>query len=909
MSQYPRTLFHAKTIAIILALLIGLFSFLDWLVDYLWFDSIQYTEVFWRLRLLRIGIFAVVFLAVYLVLWLNLKILSARLDLNAVANALLVRIATPSGMTSPVAASPSTGRARTGRHSGIPSALLWLAAVIAFGFGMVLASQWDTMLRFLWCQTYGELDPIYGKDIGFYLFELPALELLQNTLAALAFIGAALLLATYGASGVLRISWHHGVAAPPTVFWHLAVHVALFFAAGAWGYYLDRYALLQSPDGIVYGAGYTEVNVLRPALAVAVASTLCLAIGVWFAPLWRRGKAAVIVLSAYLIILVLALLLIPWSIQRFQVEPNELQREQPFLRHNIAFTRKAYQLHQIEERAYSANHAVSLSDLADDESTVDNIRLWDWDPLSETFRQLQRIRTYYQFHGVDIDRYRVNNRVRQVMLSARELTDDLPTKAETWLNQHLQYTHGFGLAMSLAAEKTVEGTPVMIIKDLPPRTRGGLSITQPAIYYGEHTSGYRIVTTAIKEFDYPKGDENAYTHYDGHGGVLLDTVLKKLLFAWHQGDLNILLSSYTLPGSRIQLWRQVRERVQRIAPFLSIDEDPYLVLSGGRLYWIVDAYTVSSSFPYSEPYQNRFNYIRNSVKIVVDAYHGSVNLFVIEPDDPVLDVYQAALPGVFQPLEALEPDLRRHLRYPQDLFAVQLALYSTYHMQVPQVFYNTEDLWARPWEKYGGEEIRMKPYYVLMKLPGEKQLQFLLMSPLTPSERDNMIAWVAARCDYPNYGELVAYKLPKERLILGPSQIEAMIDQDTLISQQLSLWDQRGSRVLRGNLLVIPIDNSFIYVEPVYLIAEGTEIPQLKRVIISDGRTLAMELTLEDALKAVFGMRNPQRAPSRPGKKTEAFYAAQTTFKQAEQAFRTGDWEAFGRAMQSLKELLLSKER
>jgi hypothetical protein len=567
-------------------------------------------------------------------------------------------------------------------------------------------------------------------------------------------------------------------------------------------------------------------------------------------------------------------------------------------------TRKAYQLDRVDERSYDALRDLTPEALERNRPTVDNIRLWDWRPLSQTFRQLQQIRAYYEFGDVDVDRYRVGDEYRQVMVAAREMTETLPGKADTWLNRHLQYTHGYGLAMSLTATKSEEGSPILVVKDLPPRTAAGLSISQPAIYYGEITSGYRIVNTSVPEFDYPKGDENVYAKYDGSGGVLLNSLWKRLLFAWHQLDVNILITSYVTPESRIQLWREIQDRVERLAPFLLLDADPYPVVSEGRLYWIQDAYAVSSFFPYSEPHAGRFNYIRNSIKVVVDAYNGEVTFYVIDPDDPVLRVFREAMPSLFTAFEEMPDDLRRHLRYPQDLFEAQMLKFNTYHMTLPQVFYNREDLWAVPREKYGGEVIPMKPYYVLMSLPEEARLQFLLMTPLTPANRTNMIAWMGARCDFPSYGQLIVYKFSKERLIFGPIQIEAMIDQDTLISQQLSLWDQRGSRVVRGNLLVIPIEESFIYVEPVYLIAEDSEIPQLKRIIVSDGERLAMEPTLEEALQDVFGADTQLTTEASRIEHIDILSKAKEALTAAEEALRDGDWDRFGRVMQELKSLL-----
>jgi uncharacterized membrane protein (UPF0182 family) len=467
--------------------------------------------------------------------------------------------------------------------------------------------------------------------------------------------------------------------------------------------------------------------------------------------------------------------------------------------------------------------------------------------------------------------------------------------------------------MAFASRKNPEGEPVLVVKDLPPTSSVGLEIERPEIYYGEGMADYRVVNTTISEFDYPQGDENVYTSYRGSGGVLLDAAWKVWLFALHQGSTSLLLTDYLTPESRIQFWRTLQERIHRLAPFLKLDRDPYLIVAEGRVFWIQDAYTTSGNYPYSEAYSSDINYIKNSVKVVVDAYNGDVHLYAFEPEDPVLNAYRAAFPNLFRPLREMPESQLRHVRYPQDLFEAQIAIYGTYHMTIPQVFYNREDVWQVPREKYGGEAIDMEPYYILMRLPGEEHLQFLLMQPLTPSNRDNMIAWAAARSDPPNYGELLVYKLPKERLIFGPIQIEAKIDQDTAISRQLSLWDQRGSRVTRGNLLVIPINNSFLYVEPVYLLAEGTDLPQLKRIIVSDGDKLAMEPTLEAAIDAVFrGLRPPREEDGEmplPAGPAPGLSKARNALERAQKALEQGDWAGFGAAMQDLQTALDAAEK
>ena len=922
--------FQAKAIIVVtaaLALLVGASMLADWGAEYLWLEALGYASVFWSIRFMKVGLFLFAFVPVFFYVWFNLRLVSRRLDFRPLLGAILSlfsRRAAPGGpfVTSRDAQAPPPAGAFAGDPRYVLAAL---SAVVAFVFGAVLYNHWERLLLYRFSRQFGTVDPIFGHDIGFYVFVVPFLELVQNAVLAATLMGTAVVVAAYMNARVIRFHWRDGIEAPADALRHAGANVALFLVALAWGFHLDRFGLLLSERGAVFGAGFTDVVVMRPALWVMVGATLALAVAVLVPPVLRKLGMSLVTLGGYVVILIVAMVATPWLVQVFDVEPNELEREEPYLRHNLEFTRRAFGLDRVEERTYDVTERLPRAALARNHETIDNIRLWDWRPLSQTFRQLQQIRTYYEFYDVDADRYRIGDDYRQVMVSARELSGQLPAKAETWVNRHLQYTHGYGLAMSLAAKKTPEGAPVLVIRDVPPTSDDGIVVDQPAIYYGENMYGYRIVNTAVKEFNHPRGDENVYAHYDGSGGVLIDSFLRRALFAFHQFDIRIALTSYITADSRIQFWRDVQERVQRIAPFLTLDRDPYLVLSDGRLFWVQDAYTVSETFPYSEPYRDRVNYIRNSVKVIVDAYLGRVAFYVMDPEDPVLGAYRAALPALFRPLEEMPEGLKRHLRYPQDLFEAQVNKYSTFHMTVPQVFYNGEDVWEVPRQLQGfkpmslrpihalGEEYgvqqHMAPYFVLMKLLGEDRVQFLLMTPMTPANRDNMIAWIAARSDFPGYGELVAYKLPKERLILGPIQVQAMIDQDTQISQQISLWDQRGSRVIRGHLLVIPIEESFLYVKPVYLIAEGTDIPQLKRVIVSDGDRIAMAPTLEEAVAAVFGPASPRPGPAAaPGPGAPDSFdprpAAREALQAAEEALRDGNWDAFGRAMQALKGLL-----
>ena len=881
---------------------IVLFRLLDWTAEYLWFEALGYESIFWTIRALKILCFLAAFASALVYFGINCWIFAANADLRAVTEALGIRW--PGGSPGALRSVGSYSDLGNSVRTRAPDLLMLSVVVFAFIFGLVFYSQWDTLLRFWWAQPFGESDPVFGYDLSFYLFELPFLNLLQDSLLIASLLAVLLLFLGYFYAGKLPADWKGIIGASAQVLRHLAVNLTVFFFALAWGFYLDRYELMLSQGRVVFGIGYTEFYVLLPVIWIIIVATICLLPILLIARYKKQATLLVVAIGGYATLLLLGLAVTPAVIQSLVVEPNELELETPFLKHNIALTRRAFQLDQVAERSYEALGGVGPGSLSRNQQTIENIRLWDWRPLSETFRQIQLIRTYYEFSDVDVDRYRFGDNTRQVMLAARELSNTLPNKANTWVNRRLQYTHGYGLVMSLTAEKNDEGSPVLVIKDLPPRGERGISVQEPAIYYGEKMRGYCIVNTAVREFDYPKGDRNIYTNYRGHGGVKLNGFWTKLLYSWHQFDVNIAITSYATQQSRIQFWRNVKDRVERIAPFLRLDKDPYPVLSEGRIYWIQDAYTVSSYFPYSEPHRDGYNYIRNSVKVVVDAYEGDVEFFVVDRRDPILTVYRQALPMLFTNLEEMPHDLRGHLRYPQDLFEAQVAKYSTYHMTVPQVFYNGEDLWAVPREKYGGEILNMKPYYILVRLPKEEELQFLLMLPLTPANRANMIAWMAARSDFPGYGQLLVYKLPKERLIFGPIQVEAKIDQDTLISQQLSLWDQRGSRVIRGNLLVIPIDQSFIYVEPVYLIAEDSAIPQLKRVIVSDGQKLAMKPTLSAALNVVLGLDKTKPTQSSDEAKSAEVSEAREALTEAEEALRNGNWDLFGRSMLKLQRLL-----
>ena len=878
-------------LAAVILVLIFLSLITGKLVEWLWMGQLGYETIFWRLLFIKLGWFGVAFILVFLYFWVNLR-LAMRTGLRDLGGRDVLVIQNAVEMES-----------RGGKF--IAFILSCLPALI---FGLIYYSEWDTYLRFRWGGSLGFSDPIFGADVGFYLFKLPFYEIIQNGLTGLTFVTFLLITIVYLFLGVLPFEAN----APRGTYWRAVRHVAvlflLFVGNWIWGYYLDRFELLYSTLGVVYGVGYTAYHVTRISLWIMMLASLALIFLILFSLSKRQFKTILLGAASYFILYFLIITLLPGLVQKFEVQPSELELEKPYLKHNIEFTRKAFRLDPIEVKMYPGLSDLTLGQISDHQETIENIRLWDWRPLLQTYRQTQEIRLYYQFYDVGVDRYHMKDGYHQVEISARELAPGLPEQASTWVNERLQFTHGYGLVMNFVSKIAEGGFPEYIMENIPPVSRYGLNVEQPAIYFGEKTPGYRIVATKMKEFDYPKGSENVYTRYQGRGGIPLDSFWKRVLFSWNFSDANILLTSYLDPESRIQIWRRVQERVGRIVPFLRLDNDPYLVLSEGKLYWIQDAYTTSDHFPYAMPYSGSLgtglNYIRNSVKAVVDAYEGTVRFYVMDLGDPVLGVYRKAFPGVFRELSELSEDLKRHLRYPEDLFTIQADMYRTYHMTDPQVFYNREDLWSFSQEKYAGNIIRMIPYYILMRLPGQKELMYLLMTPFTPQNKDNMIAWMAAGCDFPDYGKILLYQLPKERLILGPMQIEAMIDQNTLISEQLSLWDQKGSRVIRGDLIIIPIDNSFLYVEPMYLTAEGTNIPQLKRVIIVSGSKVVMEPTLDQAMQAVFGAAPAVVQKVSAPEQAQELIGARRDLERAEKAIQQGNWEDFGKAMEDLKRLL-----
>lgn len=779
-------------------------------------------------------------------------------------------------------------------------------AVLAFLAGQWGAMQWEQLLLFTHRATVGTVDPVIGKDLGFYFFSLPFLEVLKG-FATFAFFAAALVtVGVYYLRGGIVLN-EQGVFFATKVRKHLAVLIGLCACVFAAGYYLDSFRLLNADNGTFYGAGYVDVH--SRLLTYRVLTFLTpLAGGLLAFGLWRGTKRLVLLPVAIIVATsVIGLKLYPGLVQKFKVAPNELALEQPYIENNLKFTRFGYDLDKIETIPFDVDTKLTAADIANNDATIKNIRLWDHAPLLKTYSQLQQIRTYYKFFDVDNDRYLVNGQYTQVMLSPRELSyADLPSK--NWINERLIFTHGNGITLGPVSQISKEGLPEFFVKDIPAVSLADIKVTRPEIYFGELSNDYVVVKTKVPEFSYPTATGNINTSYAGKGGVPLDSTLKKALFAARFRTEKILLSTDITAESRIIYNRNINERVKALAPFLRFDGDPYMVVDDtGALKWIIDAYTFSDRLPYSQPLKGGINYLRNSVKTVIDAYEGSVSFYVSEPDDVLIKVYSQIFPGLFQPMSAMPEDLRRHVRYPHQFLQVQASMYSAYHMTDPKVFYNKENLWEIP--TLGDKP--MEPYYTIMKLPGEAVEEYILLLPFTPSKRDNLAAWLTARCDGENYGKIRAYTFPRDRLIYGPKQIDARINQDSFISQQLSLWSQRGSEVIRGSLLVIPIEKSLLYVQPLFLAADKAGLPELKRVIVSFDDQVVMEENLELALQRLFG---GQKTPVATSKETSSVGKTATPaslakdamdiYQRAIQLQRQGDWAGYGEQVQRLGDVL-----
>jgi uncharacterized membrane protein (UPF0182 family) len=928
----PGLLFVAAILLFIVPTAVGFYT------DWLWFQELGYEGLFLRSLNAQGLVFALTFGVVFLFLYANLRFARRRtserrrvvLGTGANGQEISLEGAQVAGLATPV------------------------SLIVALLSGIAGASSWLMWLSYFHAAPFGEADPLLGRDIAFYVFRLPVYQAIRQQALLVSIIALFGCLLYYVLSGSFVVETRPGLSSWPRIRLvtaarrHLSLLAALVLGLMAWGAWLQIPTTLLTPasSSVGFGASYSDVHATIPFLWVSVGTLVLAAILAIWQGFSMRSWPLPLGVALYVAVSMVAGVY-AGLIQRFLVIPNEQNMEQPFIEHNIAATRRAYGLNHVQEREISGDAELTAKDVIRNAGTIENVRLWDHEQLLQTFAQIQSIRTYYDFKNIDNDRYVIDGKPRQVMLSVRELnTESMPNRS--WVNERLTFTHGYGLTLGPVNQVTTEGLPVLFVRDLPPVSTVDLRVDLPSIYYGEISSDYALVKTLQPEFHYPRGEaatgaasDVGYerTTYDGTGGVPVGSLLRRLMFAIRFRSTDILVSNQITGDSRIMFHRRIDERLRRLAPFLTYDADPYPVLSGGRLYWMQDAYTTTARYPYSTPRQQpapEINYIRNSVKIVTDAYNGSVSFYLADPRDPLAQTLSNVFPGLFHAMDDMPADLRRHVRYPEDLFRTQAQMYATYHMTNPVVFYNKEDQWQWPVLETGPNMQPMQPYYTMMTLPGETETEFIQMLPFTPRAKDNLAAWMAARSDPEHYGQLVVFQFPKQKIVYGPRQIQGRINQDQVISPQITLWNQQGSQVIWGTLLVIPVGESLIYVRPLYLRSPQSSIPELKRVIVAYQNQIVMAETLTRCLAQIFGREvatalapdqlastatsviptagipiDPEEVvPAGTSGDLGALAAeAQVHFDNAEKAQRAGDWALYGEEMRKVRDVLERMQR
>jgi uncharacterized membrane protein (UPF0182 family) len=874
------------TLGAVVLTLFALFRSLSIYLSALWFDSLGYASVYWYMFRLKLVLFVGFALLTFLILrgafWL--------LERALASYALERRVVTFNNQQFNI--SPAR----------ILRPLSWVVSgLLALLFGLGMTESWRRFALYLHQTQTVDQDPIFNKPVGFYLFTLPVHQLLSWWLTVLAFIilAGAVLYVLGTLSPATKKAAFTDAAQSKTRYAVISCALAGYLLMLAWRVYLSRFPYLWEDHQTFTGVNYTEANYILPGLnfvsiALIIAAVICLI----NAFTQRRLRMLLVAVGIPILVYVVAAVLIPGYVTSFIVKPNELGRETPYIEHNINWTRRAYKLDQIEMRDFEADTSSQGFDLASNRATLDNIRLWDWRALQDTLRQIQEIRTYYDFPDVDVDRYTVGGQRRQMMLAARELdVNKLPDQSRNWINEKLIYTHGYGVTMNTSNGFDSEGMPIFLLSNMPVESSATeLKVTRPEIYYGQKTDTDVYVKTMEKEFNYPQGEANNYTTFEGTGGIPIGNSLRRMLLGWALDDFkNLTFSDRITPESRVLVHRNIIDRVNSLAPFLHYDRDPYIVVAAdGRLYWIIDAFTESATYPYSRhdhAGDNVVNYIRNSVKVSVDAYNGDVAFYVFDAADPLINTYRATFPSLFKDASQMPADLRAHVRYPETLIKTQGDVYSLYHTQNTKVFFQREDVWSVATQVTLGKDQEHKtetlePYFVLMQLPGEAITnEFIQILPFTPANRPNMIGWMAGRSDGDAYGSLLVYNFPKSRLIDGPIQIEARIDQNAQLSGQFTLWNQQGSRVRRGNLLVIPIGRSLLYVEPIYLQAERSPMPELRLVVLATQERLGYGQSFGEALSSLLGQAGPTTAPD---KAEQAKAQQQTQQQQAQQSQQPG---------------------
>jgi uncharacterized membrane protein (UPF0182 family) len=886
----------------VVALFVIVFGLNGFYIDFIWYKQLGYLQVFLKELLTKIKLIIPLFVL-----------------LGAGIYFLLLRVekSTPKGMLK---------IAQTARDIKKKNIIRILISIVLSAISSICISNkiWYKLLEFISATDFGITDPIFGKEVSFYVFKLPFYNELLNIGFFLLFISAIVsmgylfyLYAKTSSPGTFSASEVNifEIKSIGKKVWEMAskyllAFVCILFILIALSFYLKRFDLLYSQRGVGYGASFTDIKIILPLYWILSILSLLGAGGIVYFGI-KGNIRNVIAIPVLLIIIGVLGNVAALVFDNYIVSPNQYQKELAYMNYNIEFTRKAYNVDEIEVKEFDASQELTASTIQNNSITINNIPINDTSPTLDMYNSLQGIRQYYEFVDVDVDRYYLNGQYRQVFVGAREMNNDnLADNAKTWINQHLKYTHGFGLAVSPVNEVTSVGQPALALKDIPPTTTiAELTVDEPRIYFGEKVETYAIVNTKTDEFDYPEGSDNAENQYDANTGLSLKAY-NRIAFAINEGTAKILLSSDITSDSKILIRRDVMERVKLLAPFLSYDDDPYIVIANGKLYWIVEGYTITDRYPYSEPYSDdtSYNYMRNSVKAVVDAYTGEVNFYLIDETDPIANTYNKIYNGIFKSIDTMDEEIRAHLKYPQTYFDIQAEIYRTYHMTNTQVFYNKEDQWEVANQIYsiGSEVVPVDSAYTIMKLPGRDE-EFLLMIPFTPRGKDNMIAWMAGVSDGDEYGKLIVYTFSKQSLVYGPMQMEKRIDQDTIIAPQLTLLSQQGSGLIRGNLMCIPIENNLIYVEPIYLQASSSgeqNIPELKKVIVAYEDSIVMADSLKEGLNQIFGKGASSQDQTGNGDITYYANQANELYTKAQEVLQDGDWAKYGDYMDQLKDAL-----
>lgn len=890
-------------------------NIINYLIDYQWFSELNFQEIFFKKLVTQTQFFVPAFIILFIVIFAYMKIINAHAEKK-------------SGISISV-------KARKAKNMifGLVS------VIVAFIFSLVFVSKiWYNFLIYINKTPFNLTDPIFNKDISFYIFELPFLNNLYSFLLGLVFVLFVINIIyntiTIFSTGAPSYENQYNITTiykPENIYKNilsaasrqLTLLGGIFFFLLAFGFYIRMFELLYSGRGIAFGASYTDIHVALPFYYAYIA--ICILTAVLMLVSWGRKKFKLVVFGPILLVVALvASGLVSAGVQSVVVAPNELSKEEQYLQNNINYTNYAYGLDKVEVKPFDVKQNLTAKDIENNRVTVNNIPINDYRLALDIYNQIQGLKNYYQFNDIDIDRYMVNGVYRQVFISPRELlTSNIPSQNQgsSWINRYLKYTHGYGVAMSPVNEVTASGQPRLFIKDLPVKSEVDINIDRPEIYYGELTKDFVIVNSREKEIDYPTSSTNVESVYEGTGGIKLN-FLNKIMFAVKEGKFNFLLSQDINSDSKILINREIKARVQKIAPFLIYDEDPYIVAADGRLYWIIDAYTMSNRYPYSEPIDEKtnINYLRNSVKVVIDAYNGTTSYYIADDTDPIINTYANIFKTVFKPLSEMPEALRAHIRYPQTMFDVQSNIYKKYHMKSARELYNKSDIWDIATQIYSAEEDKeqqtVESAYLIMSLPDSQKEEFLLMVPYTPQGKTNMIAWLAVKNDGENYGQLVQYDFPSGQVIEGPMQVEGIISQDTIIGPQLNLLATGGnSRVVRGNLLTIPVGESLLYVEPIYIKAiNANALPEMKKVMLYYKNKVVMEDTLELGLEKMFQLKQNQPQPEKPEQPTTTgqedaaalIARANEAFRLSQEAMKSGNWTEYGARLKELEDILSS---